>query len=262
MNANPYPTDLTEAAWDGIKHLIPPPKPGGRHRELEIRAVVHALFSLVDGGITGRRLPHEYPPWPRVSWSCRPWRASGDWPRLHETWRAQGRQQEGRPTPPPAGGGDRPSVKTTDLGGERGEAKGKNVQGRTRPLVVDTRGRLRAVIVTAASVSDPAGACLLCARLDGACQKRRLLWVAGASRGQWVDWVSQPRRGVLRVTLRPDGAQGFVLLPRRWVGERALVAWRNPSRRLRKDDERLPQSSEAMIDLSMTRLMLRRLTAT
>jgi putative transposase len=51
-----------------------------------------------------------------------------------------------------------------------------------------------------------------------------------------------------------------VLLPRRWVVERTL-AWFNQSCRLSKDYERLPQSSEAMIYLSMTRLMLRRLTA-
>jgi len=66
---------------------------------------------------------------------------------------------------------------------------------------------------------------------------------------------------VLRVTLRPEGAQRVVLPPRRWVVERTR-AWRNQSRRLSKDYERLPQSSEAMIYLSMTRLMLRRLTAT
>jgi putative transposase len=65
----------------------------------------------------------------------------------------------------------------------------------------------------------------------------------------------------LRVTLRPKGAQGFVLLPRRWVAKRTL-AWRMQSRRLSKDYERLPKSSEAMIYLSMTRLKLRRLTAT
>jgi transposase len=75
------------------------------------------------------------------------------------------------------------------------------------------------------------------------------------------EWVSQHMRFVLRVTLRPEGAKGFVLLPRRWVVERTL-AWLNQSRRLSKDYERLPQSSEAMIYLSMTRLMLRRLTAT
>ena len=42
--------------------------------------------------------------------------------------------------------------------------------------------------------------------------------------------------------------------------ERTL-AWLNQSRRLSKDYERLPKSSEAMIYLSMTRLMVRRLAA-
>ena len=61
MTTKPYPTDLTDAEWDLIKNLIPPPKPGGRHRELEMRAVVNAMFSIVDGGITWRMLPQEYP---------------------------------------------------------------------------------------------------------------------------------------------------------------------------------------------------------
>jgi putative transposase len=134
------------------------------------------------------------------------------------------------------------------------------VQGRKRHLLVDTLGLLMAVLVTAASVSDPAGARLLFARLGGACTKGRLIWVDGTYRGHLVEWVSQHLRFVLRVTLRPEGAKGFVLLPRRWVVERTL-AWLNQSRRLSKDYERLPKSSEAMIYLSMTRLMLRRLAA-
>ena len=82
MEAKPYPTDLTDAAWDCIKDLIPPPKPGGRHRELDIRAVVNAIFYVVDGGITWRMLPHEYPPWPSVYWYFSQWRDSGDWQRM------------------------------------------------------------------------------------------------------------------------------------------------------------------------------------
>jgi putative transposase len=260
MNANPYPTDLTDAEWDLIKNLIPPPKPGGRHRALDMRAVVNAIFSVVDGGIKWRLLPHEYPKWPSVYWYVSQWRDSGDWQRLPDTLRARVRQQAGRHKPPTAGCVDSQRVKTTELGGERGDDNGKNVTGRKRHLVVDTLGLLRAIIVTAASVSDPAGARLLFARLGGACKKLRLLWVDGAYRGPRVEGVSQHLRFVLRVTLRPEGTKGFVLRPHRWVVERTL-AWLNQSRRLSKDYERFPKSSEAMIYLSMTRLMLRRLAA-
>src|SRR5215469_12281150 len=68
MDAQPYPTDLTDAEWDLIKNWIPPPKPGGRHRERDMRAVVNAIFSVVAGGIKWRMLPHAYPKWPRVYW--------------------------------------------------------------------------------------------------------------------------------------------------------------------------------------------------
>jgi putative transposase len=50
----------------------------------------------------------------------------------------------------------------------------------------------------------------------------------------------------------------FTVLPRRWVVERT-IAWMGRYRRLRKAYESLPGSSETMIDLAMSRLMLRRL---
>src|SRR5262245_44242017 len=97
MTAKPYPTDLTDAEWDCIKDLIPSPKPGGRRRELDMRAVVNAIFDVVDGGIKWRMLPHEYPNYKSVYWYFAQWRDSGDWQRLHDTVRAQVRQPR-RPT--------------------------------------------------------------------------------------------------------------------------------------------------------------------
>ena len=52
--------------------------------------------------------------------------------------------------------------------------------------------------------------------------------------------------------------KGFVPLKRRWVVERTF-AWLTHCRRLGMDYERLPKSSEAMIYIAMTRLMIRRL---
>ena len=57
---------------------------------------------------------------------------------------------------------------------------------------------------------------------------------------------------------RSDGAAGFEVLPRRWVVERTF-GWLVANRRLARDYERLPASSEAMILWSMTMVMTRRL---
>jgi putative transposase len=65
----------------------------------------------------------------------------------------------------------------------------------------------------------------------------------------------------LHVVSRPPGAEGFVRLPQRWVVERTF-AWLGRSRRLSKDHERVVESSEAMVRLSMVHLMLRRLAPT
>jgi putative transposase len=59
--------------------------------------------------------------------------------------------------------------------------------------------------------------------------------------------------------LRPEGFRGVV--PRRWVIERTCSGC-GQSRRLRKDDARRCTTSEALIYVMMTRLMLRRLAHT
>ncbi len=121
-------------------------------------------------------------------------------------------------------------------------------------------GLLLAVVVTAASVSDPKGAKLLFKRLGGHCKKLRRIWVDGTYRGKLLAWVSEHCWFLLEPVLRSDEQKGFVLLKRRWVVERTL-AWLTQCRRLGKDYEVLPASSEAMIYIAMTRLMIRRLAS-
>jgi transposase len=83
-------------------------------------------------------------------------------------------------------------------------------------------------------------------------------WVAEAC-GWTLEIVERPRRwGWYPIDVEPPPMPAFTVLPRRWVVERTL-AWIGRYRRLSKDYEYLPESSEAMIYLAMSRLMLRRL---
>src|SRR6266545_3921163 len=188
MHTQRYPTDLTDRQWDCIKGLIPPAKPGGRPRTLDMRQVVNALLYLVVGGVQWRMLPQDYPKWQSVSHYFRAWRDDGTWRRLPDTLRAQVRQRAGRHKHPTAGCLDSQSVRATQIPGLRGYDSGKQVNGRKRHLLVDTLGLLLAVVLTAASLSDAAGARRLFARLGGACQKLRLIWVDGAYRGHLLEW--------------------------------------------------------------------------
>jgi putative transposase len=223
-----------------------------------MRYVINAMMYIVVTGVQWRMLPKDYPKWQTVYSYFRQWRDDATWQRIHDTLRAEVRQRAGRHKHPTAGCLDSQSVKTTQVRGVRGYDKGKNVNGRKRHLLVDTLGLLLAVVVTAAATSDPAGARLLCARLGGACKKLRKIWVDGTYRGKLVDWVAKHCPFRLQPVLRSDDVKGFLVLPRRWVVERTF-AWLTQCRRLGKDYEGLPTSSEAMIYIAMTRLMLRRL---
>jgi putative transposase len=117
------------------------------------------------------------------------------------------------------------------------------------------------VVVTAASVQDRDGAKQLLDILRHKYARLRHIWADGAYAGPLVDWVRalRPQRPIgLEITKRSDKAKGFVVIPKRWIVERTF-GWFNRYRRLSKDYELLPATSEAIIQVTMIHLMIRRL---
>ena len=96
------------------------------------------------------------------------------------------------------------------------------------------------------------------ARLLGRFPRLRLIWADGAYGGKLVEWAKTVDGWTLELMRRPTQQHTFQVLPRRWVVERTL-GWLNLRRRLSKDYEALPETTENWIYISMTGLMLRRL---
>jgi len=257
-----YASDLTDAQWEILKPLLySRRKSPGRPVELDLRQVVNSIFYIVRTGCQWEYLPHEYPNYQSVFYHYAKWRKNGTWEQINTHLRKQVRQRCHRKPDPSAAILDSQSTKTTEAGGERGYDAGKKINGRKRHIVVDTLGNLLQVVVHAANIQDYHGAKCVLGRLTERIATLKKIWADGIyKKAGVVDWVREILQINLEIVNREPGQKGFQILPRRWVVERTF-AWLGRYRRLSKDYERCPQTSETVVYIASVHLMLRRLTA-
>ncbi len=119
-------------------------------------------------------------------------------------------------------------------------------------------GLLLAVVVHAANIQDRDGAKLVLSKLVGRFPRLKIIWADSAYAGQLVPWTWALGGWLLEIVRRKPDSHRFEVLPRRWVVERTL-GWLSRCRRLSKDYEALPETSETWVHIAMIHLMLKRL---
>lgn len=275
-----YPSCLTDAEWALVQSLFE--KPGGRGLppRFSRRLMVDACCYVVRNGCAWRSLPVNFPPWQNVYRTFRRWSAQDRFEQMHDRLREQWRRRESPESTSEIAILDAQSTRTSPQGGEHGFDAGKKVKGRKRHLVVDALGLLLAVSVTAASVQDRDGAHAVMASAKARHSTISTLYVDSGYAGDCAQTLSE-RHGIeVRVVRHPANrnagrwideqnptpvivsahSNGFVVLPKRWLVERAH-AWTERARRLVMHHDRLTSISETWVWLTHARILLRRLTS-
>jgi putative transposase len=112
-----YPSDLTDEQWQAMSRLIPPAKPGGRPRTVDMRDVLNGLFYLARTGCAWRMLPKDYPPKDTVYYYFKAFRQDGTWERIHDLIRKRVRVKHGKRQQQSAANIDNQSVKNKEKRG-------------------------------------------------------------------------------------------------------------------------------------------------
>jgi putative transposase len=250
-----YPTDLTDSQYETILSILE----DDRKRKHSLREIFDGFFYLLKTGCQWRMIPNCFPKWELIYYYFSKWKNDGTIEMLHEKLRDMTRKNAGKEISPSVGLIDSQSVKTTRSGGLcRGVDGGKKTKGRKRHIITDTMGLLLAVVVHAANEHDSKAAPSVIEQLRGRFNRMIKIIADGGYRGDLIEKTKKMFGWIIEIVLRSDSTQGFQVLPKRWIVERTF-SWFESYRRLGKDYEYKTDTSEAMIQLSMIKLMLNRI---
>ncbi len=256
-----YPSDLSDEQWAVLEpqaravmtELV---RAQGRPMVHDLRAMCDAIGYVTRNGIEWRAMPADFPPWNSVYEFYRRWSMRG----LPQQLAVRLRERQGRKQEPTACIIDSQIVKCADTvpAGTSGYHGGKKIKGRGRHLVVDCEGWLLALAVTAASVSDKAGAKLLASRLAMLFTTLQLMWADACHDGKPLREHMKTTAGITLEIVKRTSPHSFQVIRRRWVVERTF-GWLMRYRRLARDYERTIEHHEAMVYWATVFIMTKRL---
>jgi transposase len=261
----PYKTDVSDEQWALAEPVIAAwkaayPSVSGHQGRHAMREIVNALLYQSRTGCQWELLPHDFPPPGAVKYYFYTWRDDGIDQTIHDLVRWHVREMARRKADPSLVVLDTQSVHAA--AGVPAESTGrdaaKKVPGRKRGLAVDVLGLVIAVVVAAVSAHENAVGIAL---LDKVAADTDTVQKALVDQGFKNAVVAHGQTVGIEVEVveRNPGQAGFVPIPRRWIVERAYGILML-HRRLVRDYEHLPRSSESRVYWAMTAVILRRLT--
>jgi putative transposase len=212
---------VTDEEWSLIEPFIPAEKGGGRHREVDMRAVFNGVMYVLSTGCQWRYIPKDLPPKSTVYRYFYDWGYDGTLDRIHAMLYTKCGEQAGRKEEPTGSIIDSQSVKGAEKGGwidPHGYDAGKKIKGKKRHLLVDTLGLLMMAIIHPADIQDRDGGVLLLKDMKPLYPL--LTWLLADAGYQGPKFRNALAKIIPRlkaeIVKRSDQAKGlFVVLPKR-----------------------------------------------